>query len=295
MKRAASAVGVIVLLCLVYAFAEPRVLLDLQLADARLPNLPESWEGKQVALVADFQLGMWLDNDGMVERVLIEAQTRRPKVILIAGDFVYHPDSSTIRNALEALQPVVGLDIPVFAVLGNHDYSIGSEGEEPRLELARYLESRLEEIGITVLENESAIVDSVYIVGIGSAWADRSKPSQALDDVPSGAPRIVFMHNPISYRELPAHSAPLAMAAHTHGGQLRIPGTPSESWLDIALPREVIADGWAATSIGAPGNRVYVNRGIGFSLVPLRFRCRPELTMFTVRRGSADVQPGEAE
>lgn len=294
-KRAASTVGIIILFCLLYAFAEPRVLLDLQLADVALPNLPENWEGQRVALVADFQIGMWLDNEDMVERVLIEAKQRSPKVMLIAGDFVYHPDSAIVDKAVRVMQPIVGLNIPVVAVLGNHDYSVGSPGEAPRVDMARYLESELESIGVTVLENESVLVDGVYIVGIGSAWADRSRPSQALAGVPDDAARIVFMHNPLAYRELPPYSAPLALAAHTHGGQIRIPATPSESWLDIARPREVIADGWAADSIGAPGNRAYVNRGIGFSLVPLRFRCRPELTMLTLRRGRGHVEPGEAE
>ena len=295
LKRTAAALGIFLLLCLVYAFAEPRVLLDLQLTEAAMPNLPESWNGERVALVADFQIGMWLDNDDMVNRVLVEAQSRGPKAILIAGDFVYHPDSSVVDRALHVLEPLVGSDIPVFAVLGNHDYSVGSPGEQPRVTLANYLEAQLESAGITVLENEAVLVDSVYIVGLGSAWANRANPAKALEGVPEDAARIIFMHNPITYRELPPHSAPLALAAHTHGGQIRIPLTPSESWLDIARSREVIADGWAVDSMGAAGNRAYVNRGIGFSLVPLRFRCRPELTMMTVRRGKADVDPGEAD
>ncbi len=33
---------------------------------------------------------------------------------------------------------------------------------------------------------------------------------------------------------------------------------------------------------GAPGNQLYVNRGIGFSMLPVRFSCPPELTVFTL-------------
>ncbi len=97
------------------------------------------------------------------------------------------------------------------------------------------------------------------------------------------------MHNPVAYRDLPPGAGPLTMAGHTHGGQIRLKGLPSESWLDIARPREVVADGWAAESVGAPGNRLYVNRGIGFSVVPVRIFCMPELTLFTLQRAGGDL------
>ncbi len=48
----------------------------------------------------------------------------------------------------------------------------------------------------------------------------------------------------------------------------------------------VAADGWIAPSFGATGNRLYVNRGIGFSVAPVRLNCRPELTWITLARAS---------
>lgn len=295
LKGGITTSALVVLMLLGWAFAEPRLILDVQETDATLPDLPEAWMGAEIAVLADFQIGMWMDNDAMVGRAVQEAVHRRPKAALIAGDFVYHPDSSKIREAVRLVRPLADAGTPVFAVLGNHDYALSSETDSVRTDLAGFLTDQLEAVGITVLENETVQLDGVYIVGIGSAWADRSRPREALERVPEGAPRIVFMHNPIVYRDLPPGSAPLTIAAHTHGGQLRVPLTPSESWLDIARPREVIADGWAVDSMGAAGNRAYVNRGIGFSLVPLRFRCTPELTMITLRRGSADLESPTAE
>jgi len=102
----------------------------------------------------------------------------------------------------------------------------------------------------------------------------------------------VLMHNPVAFRDLPAGSGGLTLAAHTHGGQVRLPFLRSTSWLDIARPREVVADGWAVDSIGAPGNSLYVNRGVGFSALPVRIRCQPELTILTLV--SADAVSTEA-
>lgn len=47
---------------------EPRFLLQTREYEIELPHLPPAWVGRRVALLADFQTGMWFDNTGMVER-----------------------------------------------------------------------------------------------------------------------------------------------------------------------------------------------------------------------------------
>lgn len=276
------------LLVLWGSMVEPRFLLDVQVHDAPVPALPAEWEGRRVALLADLQVGMWWDNEGMVEKAVARAVDADPALILIAGDFVYKPDSAVVREAVALVEPLGASGIPVMAVLGNHDYSLAKEDDQPREDLAAYLASSLEAAGITVLENEAVpVADAgggagLWVVGVGSEWAGRSRPEAARDGVPVGAAHLVLMHNPVAFRDLRAGSGGLTLAAHTHGGQVRLPFLPSTSWLDIARPREVVADGWAVDSIGAPGNSLYVNRGVGFSALPVRIRCQPELTILTL-------------
>lgn len=268
-------------------------MLDVRETEATMEGPPSSWEGARVALLGDLQVGMWLDNEGMVRRAVRAIRAARPDLVLIAGDFVYEPDSAVVREAVELVRPLAEAGLPTFAVLGNHDYVLARDDGEPDHVIAAHLQERLEAAGIEVLENESVHLEKagqvLHLVGVGSVWAERSRPEVALAGVPPDAPRLVFMHNPVAFRELPPHTAPVVLAAHTHGGQIRLPFFPSESWLDIARSREVIADGWAVDSIGAPGNRVYVNRGIGFSVLPLRFFCRPELAIVTLRKGDASI------
>jgi predicted MPP superfamily phosphohydrolase len=302
-KKVLGILGVLLLLLILYgALIEPRLLMDKREEKAYVPNLPADWNGKRIALIADFQTGMWWDNTGMVSKIVKEITQSDVDAVLIAGDLVYKPDTSVVDEAVGLLKPLADSQIPVYAVLGNHDYSLMKKKSQKRPEIAGYLEAELEAINIKVLENESVNVgtgaEPLHIVGIGSEWADNSQVGIAMSKVGSNDARIIFMHNPVAYRDLPANSAPLTLAAHTHGGQIRLPFTPRNNWLDIARDREVVADGWSTDKVGAEGNRLYVNRGIGFSLVPIRLFCRPELTIFTLQSSPAgleDKDPGAAE
>lgn len=286
------------LLLLTWGFlVEPR-LIDTEEHAALVPDLPSAWVGQKIAVVADYQVGMWGANTGTMRRITERLVEERPAAVLLAGDFVYktaNDPTEEIETVLEIVRPLSAAGIPAFAVLGNHDYSLDLRDDPKNDQLARCVREGLESVGVRVLDNEAVRVERtavaggapevLYLVGIGAEWADEARPDVALQGVPADAPRIVFMHNPNSFLKIPAGAAPLAVAAHTHGGQIRIPGTPSWSWLSIVTEGEPHADGWIAEEgFGEPGNRLYVNRGVGFSDLPVRINCMPELTYLRLKR-----------
>jgi uncharacterized protein len=202
--------------------------------------------------------------------------------------------------------------IPTYAVLGNHDYA-SDNGDTDNRSRSNKLQDALEAIDVQVLENEAVALglpengeanrdgltttdqqDILYLVGIGAHRPDEDQPVDAIEQVPSGAARLVLMHNPASFAELPPNTAPLAMAGHTHGGQIQIPFTPEWTWMSLLQDDsewdwisqiqgdDVRVAGWIK-GYGESGNRLYINRGIGFSLIPIRFNCPPEITRFTLR------------
>lgn len=81
------------------------------------------------------------------------------------------------------------------------------------------------------------------------------------------------------------------VAAHTHGGRIRVPDTPSWSWIDIVAKGAPHVDGGIEDGYGLAGNRLYVNRGIGFSTVPVRISCRPALTYLRLAPAGAAATP----
>ena len=278
---AAVLVGIPLLLVVYGALIEPRLILDVERLETRLPDLAPQDADTTVAMFSDLQVGMWLANTNMVERVVAEALEAEPDVVLLGGDFVYSadPDVGTqIDAALALLAPLIESGIPTYAVLGNHDYTAGA---------ADALRAALEDHGIQVLQNEWARLPApddadggdLHVVGIGATRPGFADVDQALDGLPDDAPRIVLMHNPTSFPDLPAGSAPLALAGHTHCGQIALPGMPRWSYLRLTEEEALVADGFAPTGYGEEGNQLFVNCGIGFSLVPIRINAAPQLVI----------------
>jgi predicted MPP superfamily phosphohydrolase len=218
----------------------------------------------------------------------------RPEAVLIAGDFVYGPSDDQdedIRKVREFVRPLTEAGIPTYAVLGNHDYRMSYPYSEPKPQAAERVREALEASGVRVLKNEAVALEApeetagnepLYLVGVGARWPNEDRPEVALSQVPDEAPRLVMMHNPSSFGAFPAESAPLAVAGHTHGGQVSLPGTPEWSYLVYVETDEVHVDGWIE-GYGEPDNQLYVNRGIGFSVAPVRIAAMPEVTLFTLR------------
>lgn len=296
-KRLALAAIVVALFVLAWGLLEP-YFIDVETYEVTLANLPDAWHGRRVAVIGDMQVGMWLDNTATVRWAAERLAAAQPDAVLLVGDFIYHGGSDPeehIRKVVRLLKPLTDTSIPLYAVLGNHDYSVTSS-QEPTIGEARAhrLTAALSDAGIRVLQNETAPLfaagadggEPLYLAGIGPHLPRKDRSQEALAAIPEGAPRLVLMHNPASFAAIPGGAAPLAVAGHTHGGQIRLPfPTPEWSMLSLITEGPIHTDGWIE-AYGNRGNQLYVNRGIGFSLVPLRIFCRPEITYFTLLTGS---------
>lgn len=286
---------------LAWSAIEPYTI-DRQTLEVTLPHLPDAWDGRVVAVIADTQVGMRMANISTIRRIVAELVERRPAVVLMAGDFVYEAQrdpEGIARRSAELLAPLVEAGLPVYAVLGNHDYAMPSRDVEPDERVAEAVWNAAEGVGIRMLENETLPLtlpedgeprqeaETLYLAAIGARVPDRDRPVETLAQLPAEAARIVMMHHPDSFEALSASTAPLAVAGHTHGGQFRIPFTPQWTWMTFAEDDTVHPSGWIP-DFGAEGNRLYVNRGIGFSVLPLRLNAPPEITYLTLRKPAAE-------
>ena len=237
---------------------------------------PAAWGGApslRVAVASDWHLTTRaIERVVTIERaeaIVDSINAAKPDVILLPGDFLAGTSDSE-SLPIESMAKVLGrLKAPlgVYAVLGNHDWWHG--GDE--------VQAALQQHGIKVLNNEAEqLPDSeVWIVGVGDDSTGHSWPKRAMAKVPAGAPTLVMMHDPASLVQLPQTTG-LAVAGHTHGGQVRIPGYGALI-VPGAAPRE-----WSYGWIEHEGKRAYVTSGLGVSILPVRLFTRPEWVLFEI-------------
>lgn len=198
-KYGAWALGILIILLLIYGMANEPYRLAVEEETAPIRNLSPSWDGKMLAVVSDFQVGMWLDNISTIRQAINQAIEIHTSAVILVGDNIYHtrldPDQelNTIRDLLAPLQQE---DIPTFAVLGDHDYGKYSQGGQKSQRLANMVVDDLEQKGVRVLRNDAVPFsqdnqsEPLYLVGIGPENPNESHPVKALDEVRGCAHRL---------------------------------------------------------------------------------------------------------
>jgi len=136
--------------------------------------------------------------------------------VMIAGDFTYEPTEVSVEAFVQMLQPLAYIDVPVLAVLGNHDV------QAPGQDLRRELVQALDVLGVTFLQNDRYQLGKSTIVGLGSHMRGEDQVS-LLDDFDIEDQLIVLTHNPDTVTEYRNDNADVTLVGHTHCGQIRLP------------------------------------------------------------------------
>jgi uncharacterized protein len=130
---------------LIYGLIEPYII-DVEPQTASIPGLPASWVGQRVAVMGDWQVGMWLGNTPTIRRIVTRLVRERPAAVLIIGDFLYGAGKNAaeeINQSIELVRPLTSSGIPTYAVLGNHDYGMKSKNGNPDVQQATKLAQAL--------------------------------------------------------------------------------------------------------------------------------------------------------
>jgi predicted MPP superfamily phosphohydrolase len=222
----------------------------------------------RIALVSDLHIRQSPKAIAMLSELWADIIEQNPDVILLAGDYINDGSSgegiSSIGPAIANVFGVSGLT-PVVAVLGNHDHWSGAES------WSQYLS----EAGVTVLENETVILDSLgtCIRGFGDAFTNHFKyvdfPKECDDML-----QISLMHDPAGAFNPSVRG--LILAGHTHCGQISIPFV-GPVYVPSQAPREAYCGLYQDEQ-----RQVYVSSGVGTSILPLRFNAQSSWDLITI-------------
>lgn len=200
---------------------------------------------------------------GTIELKLIDSiRSMKPDLIFITGDIA--TPSGTAKGYEDVLSKL-NAPLGVYFVQGNWEYW------EPVKELG----SILKRTGIVDLTNKHHhIKDDIWLVGLDDELAG-SPQTDIYEDVPENKKIISIFHSPALFKSI-YKKTDLAFAGHSHGGQIRLPFIGS-LWTPKGTGK--YDSGWFEERQA----KMYVSRGIGNSILPIRFNCKPEVAFVRVK------------
>lgn len=252
-------------------FVPPGFSRDPQITqpDIWLDRLPSALDGLCIVHLTDFHHSLLTPLED-IERAVHLANQLGADVAALTGDYVTLSRDYVwpVARALGKLRAPLG----VFAVLGNHDFQVDSE------EITRALQAQR----IHVLRNAHCALPgrsgTLWMVGVDDLWWGAEDFAAATASLPSGDPKVLLCHNPLGVHQAAEHDIDLVLSGHTHGGQVRLPVVGSV-YGRSKLGRRFV-EGWNRLN----GTQVYVSRGIGKVLLPVRLGCPAEIACLRLRR-----------
>jgi hypothetical protein len=225
----------------------------------RRPPPPLARRPLRIVQIADPHLGPWQPVHRLqrrIERLL----AREPDLVLLTGDFLTMEAQGSPGALARALAPLARVSGRCFAVFGNHDHEAPYE-----------VRAALAANGVRLLVDEAACVETpigpVQILGADWARARRAEKLHALlarHPRRPGQLRLLLLHDPLGFRDVPKGDVDLTLSGHTHGGQVGLVSL-GLAWTVLSRSR------WPDHGLFAHGpNRLYVHRGTGFYGFPLR-------------------------
>jgi len=214
-----------------------------------------------------------------------------PDLIMFTGDMVnnFPEEVGPFKDILNELQAPLGK----FAILGNHDYGdyYPWNSESEKAENLNLVKQQIRAAGFDLLTDEHRTVsidgEIINIVGVENRgkppikqYGDLQKAKKGLNHA---AVNILLSHDPYHWEEeiREKEAFDLTLSGHTHGMQFG---------LEIGKFRWSLSrlqyKHWGGL-FKENGKYLYVNRGIGYTGFPGRVGIRPEITLLTLKRGSA--------
>lgn len=232
--------------------------------------LPTQWlKVERIKYPLDLKMKILQISDMHVERLRISPSKittiinrEKPDYIFVTGDFTKRRKSlSKLEKYLRAL---VISNVPIYCVLGNHDYQ--QENVQDLIKLLR-------KYGLHLLTNESVHLEQFELIGIDDFNSGKSNIKRSFQNVDRSKTKVVITHDPNVVLHL-SKQYDYLMAGHLHGKQFNVP-----FFFRIKnagkLPRMGIYKGLHKNRFGT----YYISKGIGQTGINVRFLVRSEITM----------------
>lgn len=252
--------------------------LELNTYTVSSDRLPEAFDGYRIAHISDLHNTQIGKNNEKLTKMIEEAE---PDIIAITGDLI---DSrrTDIAVALQFAEKAMEI-APCYYVTGNHEGRISAYPE---------LEQGLIALGVVVLNDGKIEIargeETISVLGVndpsfqtdylfGDAAAVMDSALQQLRGEESYT--VLLSHRPELLDVYAQNDIDLALSGHAHGGQIRLPLIGG-----LIAPNQGLFPRYDAGIYTQGNTHMVVSRGIGNSILPLRFNNPPEVILIELTR-----------
>ena len=247
------------------ALAEP-YQLSIERHEVGLKRLPQELDGFRIVHLSDIHHSQFTGREQVLRAVDV-ANSLQPDIVALTGDYISHERgyAQPCAEMLGKLSARRG----VYAVLGNHDNWVDAALITDLFTLA----------GIKVLNNQGMRFEdngaSFWLAGVNDTMVGLEDLPLALAGSSQDEMKLLLAHNPIILRRAARAGVDLVLAGHTHGGQVTVRSERSASG---RVRRRILR------GLGRRGEtQIYVTRGLGTVVLPVRYGCLPEVSLLTLR------------
>ncbi|MFP4416676.1 MAG: metallophosphoesterase [Chitinivibrionales bacterium] len=235
-----------------------------------IPRLPSNFEKFTIVQLTDlhycFSTPLF-----HIKKLIQRVNAIARDIVVCTGDYIHEMHTHRQIDRIWPLLSTLTAPSGVLSILGNHDHWADENRSLYWLERSgtsiRHKRRRLERGD-----------QSLWFVGAGDFWEDHESIDHLMAPIPEDECRIVLAHNPDSADTVYRSRFDLMISGHTHGGQVNIPfyGPPL-----LPVKNKDYSCGLKKSTRDFP---VFISRGIGWSLYPIRFNCFPEIAVLELSR-----------
>ena len=271
-KKTVLIVSVLVILCLGIWTLWGNIALEVNEYEIVSDRIPEAFAGFRIAQVSDLHNKDFGEGYGQLLTLLSEIN---PDIIVVTGDLI-DSRQTDLDVALEFAWQA-GKIARVYYVSGNH---------EARVPEYEDLKTGLVKAGVVILENQKVQItregESITLMGIddpsfqedylfGDSESVARQAIENLQNVSDGY-TVLLSHRPELFDLYVETGMDLVFSGHAHGGQFRLPFVGG-----LVAPNQGFFPKYDAGQFTGENTTMIVSRGVGNSIIPMRFNNRPEI------------------
>ncbi|MFZ1289694.1 MAG: metallophosphoesterase [Melioribacteraceae bacterium] len=246
-----------------------RYLIKINTYKIPITNLPKEFEGFRIVHLTDLHYG-FLVPEMIINYIVEKTNSLNKDAIFLTGDYVHAKNTTKEIDIVWPILNKLEARYGVYNVLGNHDHWADTDKS---LQYLNKSGQNIQHIAKAIQKGDSKI----WIGGTGDLWEDKIEIDKTFQKVPESDTKLLLAHNPDTADLQFETNVDLILSGHTHGGQVNIPfiGTP-------VLP--VKNKNYSSGFIKTKHSNLFISRGIGWAVLPVRFNCSPEIAILELTK-----------